>query len=110
MTPGRNVSISTSAPSAIVSGQRGVTGVVEVEHHRLLATPDHRERRQVSERTAPGRLDVHHLGSEVGQRLAGLCPGETVGQIEDAQARERPSGLRRGIVLHQHLPRVGLSE
>ena len=39
-----------------------------------------------------GRLDLHHLRPEVGQRLGRLCPGGAVRQVEHPQARERPSG------------------
>ena len=66
-----------------LASQRGVIGVVQVQHDRLLAPGDQRERRTVPECTPAGRFHTQDLRPEVGERLAGLRSRWAVGEVQD---------------------------
>ena len=79
--------------------QRGVLGVVEVQHDRRLLrlTPEVVGRDPVPDRRLPGpgvvaarALDLDHVGAEVGQQHRGVRPGQHPGEVGDQQPGQRP--------------------
>src|SRR5207247_4047129 len=72
-----------------VAGDVQVVSVVEVEHDALLAATPERERGLRAQWAATRWLDVHHVGSEVGEEAADVRAGERVRQVDDAQTVQR---------------------
>ena len=85
-----------------------VGGRAQVEHHRALVPIDAREvasvvaalaiggkGRQRAAHVALRRLDLHHVGAEVGEQHRAEGPREGLRQVEDAEVGER-SGARGG--------------
>ena len=55
------------------------------------------------EHAAAGRLDVHDVGTEVGQQLADMRPGQRVREVDCPQTVQRaPHGP--GVYADPHLP------
>ena len=71
----------------------------EIERDALLAAVEAREigvvrpdamRADVARDVAFGRLDLDHLGAEIGEHQAAIRPGQHVADLDDANAGERP--------------------
>jgi hypothetical protein len=75
--------------------------VLEVEHDRALAAVDRCEvlaeafgdRRPLPHRVAVGRLDLRHVGAEVGEQHAAKGARRHVAELDDAHAREGAEGF-----------------
>ena len=52
-------------------------------------------RTPAAERIAAGRLDLDHLGAEVGQDAGAERRGDVVADLQDLQADQRTGALRR---------------
>ena len=70
---------------------------VEVEHQRPLAGVEVSEQRAVldavgrlapAQRIALGRLDLHHLGTQLGEQLGGVGAGRSAADLEHAKVVE----------------------
>src|SRR5213078_146194 len=88
-------SVSQPRPSRSISPAREVEedlaplGALQIEHQRALAAvpADEAEGRH-AERIAVGRLDLEHLGAEVGEQHGAEGAGDEARQVEDTDALE----------------------
>jgi hypothetical protein len=90
-----------------------ILGLGEVEHDAALAAVEQRKERgsHAAERAglvARGRLDLDHLGAELGEDHAAGWAHHHVGHLDDPHALERQSGLSHALLLFLP-PTVALS-
>ena len=79
------------------------SGFDEVEHDAALAAVEQREERgsHAAERAglvARGRLDLDHLGAELGEDHAASRAHHHVGHLDDPHALERQSGFSHAVL------------
>ncbi len=83
---------------------------LEVEHDAALVAVDAAEvaavrllfvaldeRARVARHVAARRLDLHHVGPEIGEQHGAVRPGEDLGEVEHAQAVERTHRCAPGV-------------
>ena len=92
-------------PPGELAGRRPVVVVLEVQRHRALVAvdPEVVRRDAVAHRRAPrpgvvaaGRLDLDHLGAEVGEEHRRVGAGEDPGEVGDEEPGERTGPVRHG--------------
>jgi hypothetical protein len=100
-------STTTSACAISCARQRQAFGVLQVQRHAALAAvaPQEgaalvgqlRQFRRVAAQVvaAPGRLDLDHVGTQVGQEHRGQRAGDEVREVDDAHALQRQRRARR---------------
>src|SRR6185503_169396 len=79
--------------------------LLQVQNHRALVAVDVEEDRaharmaerpRLPDHVAVGRLDLDHVGAEVGEDLRRVRPHHDRGEVEDADAGERPGHCYSG--------------
>ncbi len=112
--PGRKFSISTSASATSWRTMSCASGCLQVQRHRALVArlhlpPDRGavlEQPPVAQRVAPRaagrRLDLDHVGAEVGQRLGGERAGDQLAQFQHLEAVQGPGGHCAAARLSPH--------
>ena len=84
VTPGRNVSTSTSASAASRRNASAPAWLLQVDGHRAPRPVPHRVAAVVAERVAAGRLDLDHVGALLGQQQHAERSRDPPRQIEHA--------------------------
>ena len=74
-----------------VEGAGPVGRVLQVEHDAALVGVEAHEQLGVpAHRVAPRRLDLDHVGADLGKELRGIGPRPPDAEVEDAQTGQKP--------------------
>ena len=93
---GRTEELDELRPAGLVGRDRD-RALVGVEVHEALGQPPLR--------IAPGRLDLDHVGPEVGEDLGAVRPGRFARQLDDRQVTEKLAHGRRIVAPPSEPPR-----